>query len=339
MPCRIHKTRWSAWFKYGQIRAASLEQRISVTPKQVTATMEDIFDLNPEDFKQPEKKGAQSQFYNPDPKNAKDNVYRAVIRFLPNKANPTQSIVKKVVHWLEEGERSGFYADCPSSIGEKSIVSDTYWKLKKSSNAYEVKQAERIGYKEYFFSYVYVVKDFQDPNLNGTVQVLRYPKTIRKMIEAQLNPGAADVEMGAEPTNVFDLFNGKDFFLMVGTKSNFKNYDGCKFGEKRQPITINGVAMQRNEECKKAIMDLYSPELPALESFGYKPWSEELSQRVHAFLAQLTGSVSRPVARVTSPEAAVPTTAPVASLPASAQAPVAESSGGRSELDEWLKTM
>lgn len=301
--------------------------------------MEDIFDLNPEDFKQPEKKASQSQFYNPDPKNAKDGVYRAVVRFLPNKANPKQSIIKKVVHWLEEGERNGFYADCPSSIGEKSIVSDTYWKLKKSPNAYEVKQSERIGYKEYFFSYIYVVKDFQDEKLNGTVQILRYPKTIRKLIETQLNPSAADIEMGAEPTNVFDLFNGKDFFLSVGTKSNFKNYDNCKFGEKRQPITVGGVQMAKNEECKKAIGELYTPELPLLESFGYKPWSPELTDRVYAFLAQLTGSVSRPVSRVTTPEAAAPTTAAVASPAPQAEPEPAAAAGGGSELDDWLKTM
>ena len=300
--------------------------------------MEDIFDLNPEDFKQPEKKGSLSNFYNPDPKNAKDSVYRAVLRFLPNKANPKQSIIKKVVHWLEEGERNGFYADCPFSIGEKSIVSDTYWKLKKSSNAYEVKQSERIGYKEYFFSYVYVVKDFQNAELNGTVQILRFPKTIRKLIETQLNPTAADIEMGAEPTNVFDLFNGKDFFLSVGMKSNFKNYDNCKFGEKRQAITINGVQMQRNDECKRAIAELYTDDLLALESFGYKPWSDELRERVYAFLSQLTGSVSRPTSRVTAPEAA-PTTAPVAAAQPSVPTEESVSPAGGSELDEWLKQM
>ncbi len=304
--------------------------------------MEDIFNLSSDDFKQPEKKSL-SNFYNPDPKEAKDGVYRAVLRFMPNLANVKQSIVKKSVHWLSEGDRSGFYADCPSSIGEKSIVSDAYWKLKKSSSAYEQKQAESIGYKEYYFSYVYVVKDFQKPELNGTVQVLRYPKTVRKLIEAQLNPDPIAIEQGAVSTNVFHLFEGKDFYLAVGTKSNFKNYDNCKFADKRQPITVNGQQMQQNEECKKAISALYAPDLPALDTFGYKPWSEELQSRVYAFLSSITGSkVSAAVSAVAAPDRQQPLAearAAISEQTTSATSDVVTPAASDAELNEWLKNL
>ena len=147
----------------------------------------DIFNLSIEDFKTPEKpKSGSDNIYKTDPKLSKDSIYRAIVRFVPNPKNIKESSIRKFSYWLEDATGAGFYADCPSSNpGEKSIIQDTFWKLYKSESAFEKKQAERMKRKEYYYSYVLVVKDPQRPELENTIQTLRYPKAVKKMIDAQ----------------------------------------------------------------------------------------------------------------------------------------------------------
>ena len=304
----------------------------------------DIFSLNEDDFKQEERKSSIQEFYAPNPQDAPDGVYKAIIRFLPNSNDVKKSIVRKVVHWLKEGE-SGFYADCPSSIGERSPLSDVYWKLKKSSSAYDQKQSELISRKEYYFSYVYIVKDFQKSELDGTVQVMRFPKTIRKMIQEELTPDAMQLEQGAEPTNVYDLFRGKDFLLKIGTKSGYRNYDSCEFTKQRSAIKINDVEMKPDADSKKAIMALYENQPNIEDNFGYKAWSPELTERVNSFIGMVTNGAGGAVTAVSTP-----TKAPTAQDTELAgqnlvteAAPTAEptvetssSDDTSSELDAWL---
>jgi len=252
----------------------------------------DIFDLSVEDVKTEVKVAGDGQsLYKTDPKTGKDSVYRSVIRFIPNLGNPKQSIIKKFTYWLVDNEEKGFYADCPSSIGEKSIIGDTYWKLTKSNSAFDKKQAERLSRKEYYFSYIYVVKDAQNPELNNTVQIFRFPKAIKKIIDAQLSPDAAEIELGVEPTNVFDFFNGKDFALKVILKGGYWNYDECKFIDKVTPITVDGVKMENNPESRKILLGLYEGQ-KSLDDNAYKPWSDAQRDRVNAYLSELTGTVN-----------------------------------------------
>ena len=139
-----------------------------------------------------------------------------------------------------------------------------YWKLAKSQSAFDQKQAEKIRRKEYYFSIIQIVKDPQRPELDGTLQVFRFPKTLKKCIDAQTSPSIEDIELsGAEPCNVYDLFEGKDFSLKVTLKGGYWNYDECKFLGK-STVQVNGVAMENNAECKKQIMD-YLKDAPDLK--------------------------------------------------------------------------
>lgn len=305
---------------------------------------QDIFNLSEDDFKEEQKRSSLSDIYAPNPKDAPDSVYKAILRFIPNPADTSNSIVRKVVHWLSEGD-SGFYVDCPSSIGERSPCSDAYWKLKKSSSAYDQKQSEMIGRKEYHYSYVYVVKDFQNPDLDGTVQVFRYPKTIRRMISDELTPDAMQLERGVEPCNVFDLFRGKDFLFKVGLKGGFRNYDACEFATERTAIQINGVRMKPDAESREAIMKVYAEKMPAskIEDHAFKPWTSEQTERVNAFLTSITGDTASAVSAVTSPRKA-PTARDqevvgqdlVTEKAETNEAEAEDGDAPSSELDAWL---
>jgi hypothetical protein len=303
----------------------------------------DIFNLSLDNFKTEEKKSSGSDIYKTDPKLSKDSVYRSIVRFIPNTKNPKNSIVKKFSYWLEDAEGNGFYADCPSSINEKSIIQDTFWKLFKSESAFDKKQAERIKRKEYYYSYVEIVKDPQRPELEGTVQILRYPKAVKKLIDAQISPDASDIELGVEPTNIFDFFNGKDFSLKVTLKGGYWNYDECKFAAAQSPITVGGVKMENNAECRNMILGLYEGGQD-LDVHAFKPWTDEIRERVHAYLGDLTGNPGKSYASTTNYAKAETSTPQPTSQPAKTEAPIdlgqasnqaATSSDG--DIEDWLK--
>lgn len=260
----------------------------------------DIFNLSVEDLKTEEPTtSTKTDFYKTDPKKGKDSVYRAIIRFIPNINNSKKSIIKKYTYWLENNAGEGFYVDCPSSINEKSIIQDTFWKLYKSDSAFDKKQAERIKRKEYYYSYVLVQKDAQQPELEGTVQIFRYPRAIKKLIDAQLQPEAEDLEMGATPVNVFDLFTGKDFLLKVILKGGFWNYDECKFASNQDVISIKGVKMENTAESRKQILSIYEGQNDIANN-EFKPWTDDTRNKVNDFLVELTGTPGAAISNVSS---------------------------------------
>jgi hypothetical protein len=271
----------------------------------------DIFNLGIDNFKSEEKQVQKSLEYKTDPKLSKDSIYRSVVRFVPNTKNPKKSIIKKFSYWLESSDGEGFYADCPSSINEKSIIQDTFWKLFKSDSAFEKKQSERLKRKEYYYSYVEIVKDPQQPELEGTIQIFRYPKAVKKLIDAQIQPDSSEIEMGAEPINIFDFFEGKDFSIKVTLKGGYWNYDECKFAPAKSAISIKGSKMENNAECRKQILALYEG-VKSLDESEFKPWNDELRDKVYRFVGELTGNPGTAYANTTNYTKSASTPTPAA---------------------------
>jgi len=297
----------------------------------------DIFNLSLEDFKTEEKPKSGQDLYKTDPKLSKDSIYRAIIRFIPNVKNPKKSFVKKFSYWLEDAGGNGFYVDCPSSIGEKSIIQDTFWKLYKSESAFDKKQAEKIKRKEYYYSLVYILKDPQRPEFENTVQILRYPRAVKKLIDSQIQPDVTDLEMGTEPTNVFDFFEGKDFSLKVTMKGGYWNYDECKFAQAKTPIAVNAVKMENNPESRKMIMDLYEGAADIV-TYDFKPWDEELRSKVNNVLGEITGNPGAAYNAVTSPAKTASVTKKSESAPQMTESTPAPSNPGTDEnIEDWLK--
>jgi hypothetical protein len=300
----------------------------------------DIFNIGIDAYQEEAKPASKSSEFKTDPKLSKDSIYRAIVRFVPNIKNPKKSIVKKFSYWLELHEGEGFYVDCPSSINEKSVIQDTFWKLFKSESAFDKKQAEHIKRKEYYYSYVEIVKDPQRPELEGTIQIFRYPKAVKKLIDAQIQPDATEIEMGTTPTNIFDFFDGKDFSIKVTLKGGYWNYDECKFATANSPISVKGVKMENNAESRNLILSLYEG-LQPLEEFDFKPWSDEQRDRVNKFLGELTGNPGAAYAAVSSPSAPSQQSAPAQSAPVKTQnlAEVSSDavSGNDGDIEDWLK--
>jgi len=167
-----------------------------------------------------------------------------------------------------------FPVDCPSTVGKKSIVKDLFWKLKNSHSAADQELAKSFSRKEDFYALIQIVQDKNSPELEGKIMIFKFGKKLNDMIEAQLKPEYGD------PSNPFDLFNGREFAIQVRKVGEWNNYDLCSFVGNPSPIKIEGIPMERSEGDMKKIVDYLNNGPKNLSSFDYKDWDDSTTQRV-----------------------------------------------------------
>jgi hypothetical protein len=235
---------------------------------------QDIFNLNADDFVE-KTETRESELYKPDPKKGKDNVYKALIRFVPFHKDPKKSKVKKYSYWLTDpltGE--SFSVDCPSSINQKSIIQDTYWKLKKSASVAEQKLADKFKRRENYYALVQILKDDQDPSLVGKIKVLKFGQKLNNIIQSELQP-----EYG-KPYNPFDPFKGRVMALTVTIVAGYNNYDLSKFVGDETPLMLDGKPIQQNAQEMGKFVDFLKTNSPDLSNYDYKDWTDDIRDKV-----------------------------------------------------------
>jgi hypothetical protein len=241
----------------------------------------DIFNLDSDAFVTKSAKGESKdlEFYKPYPEDGKDGVYKALIRFLPNPADPKKSKIHKYYVYLKDPQSGdGFSVDCPSTVGKKSILKDIFWKLKNSHSAADQETAKSFSRKEDYYSLVQIVQDKNRPELEGKIMIWKFGKKINDMIEAQLKP-----EYG-EPCNPFDLFEGRLFGVSVRKVGEWNNYDLCQFVGERMPVTIDGVKMEKTKGDMEKIVEYLKTGPQNLASFDYKDWDDALTDKVMSII-------------------------------------------------------
>ena len=240
----------------------------------------DIFNLSVKDvdlFKQEASK--ESVLYKPTADKGKDGIYRALIRFIPNPKNPQKSLVRKFVYWLEDSAGSGSYFDSPSTVGEKCPVQDLFFKLRNSESAIDKKMAEKLKRREVYYALIQIIKDPQDPAMDGKYKIFKFGYKIKQKIDEELNP------QFDSPTQVFDLFEGKNFELTITKQGGFNNYDSSKFQGNKSSITIGGKKVENSEEGRKMILDSFT-DAPELGAFEFKSWTDEDRSKIETILNQ-----------------------------------------------------
>lgn len=241
----------------------------------------DIFNLSVTDVDTHETATASStnDVYKPTADQGKDGTYKALIRFVPNPANPRNSLVKKYVHWLTDASGEGKLVDSPTSIGEKCPIADAFFKLRKSDSAVDRKMSEKLKRREQYYALIKVIKDPQFPENDGTYKIFKFGYKIKEKIDEELKPAFG------EPTQVFDLFEGKNFELIITRQGDYNNYDKSKFSASKSAINIDGKTAEKTKE----VMSTIKAELdkaPSLEPYEYKPWDDEARDFVNSILRQ-----------------------------------------------------
>ena len=239
----------------------------------------DIFNLGVEDVDthQPTANTSGNEVYKPTADDGKDGTYKALIRFVPNPENPRNSLIQKYVHWLNDANGDGKLVDSPSSIGEKCPIADVFWKLRNSDSAVDRKASEKLKRRQQYYALIKIIKDPQNPEFEGTYKVFKFGYKIKEKIDAELKP-----DFG-EPTQVFDLFEGKNFELIITRQGDYNNYDKSKFSASRSPINIDNEPAERTKESMAKIKEELD-QAPSLKSYEYKAWDGEVRDFVNGVL-------------------------------------------------------
>jgi len=241
----------------------------------------DIFSVSVKDLDTGDRPQTTSDLYTPKPDQGSDGTYRSLIRFLPNVKNPRKPFVRKYVYWLEDRDGNGFYADSPSTVGDKCAVQDMFFKLRNSESAVDKKMSEGLKRREVFYALVQIVKDPQNRDLEGQIKVMKFGYKIKTKIDEELNP------QFDEPTQVFDPFEGKNFELVISKKGGYPNYDSCKFQGSRSPMSIGGEDVTSDDAGRTAILD-FIKDAPDFGNFDYRPWTDEQRNKVMGVLSQFS---------------------------------------------------
>jgi len=236
----------------------------------------DIFNLDNEAFVKQEIKKDEDEFiYKPYPELGKDGVYKSLVRFLPNITNPKKSKIHQYYVWLKDPvDGTNHKAICPSTVGKKSVLKDLYWKLKNSASANDQEISKAFSRKEDFYSLIQVVKDTNRPDLEGKIMILKFGRKVNDLIEQQIKP-----EFG-NPSNPYDLFEGKNFGLHVRKVGDWNNYDLCQFVGDKMPLMINGDAVEKNEEGRDIVTSYLKTGPLDLDKYDYNDWTDEENEKI-----------------------------------------------------------
>jgi hypothetical protein len=235
---------------------------------------QDIFNLNNDDFVE-KTETRESELYKPDPKKGKDNVYKSLIRFVPFHKDPKKSKVKKFSYWLTDPlTGDSFSVDCPSSVNQKSIIQDTYWKLKKSPSVAEQKLSDKFKRRENYSALVQILKDDQDPSLVGKIKVLKFGQKLNNILQSELQP-----EYG-KPYNPFDPFKGRVMALTVTIVAGYNNYDVSKFVGEETPLLLDGKPLEQSAPAMAKFVEFLKTNSPDLSNYDYKDWNDETRDKV-----------------------------------------------------------
>jgi hypothetical protein len=256
--------------------------------------MEDLFNLNPDDFSGKSSSAARKtddNIYNPGPDQGQNGIYKSVIRFIPWVGDPSKSKYKKYAAKLTNpltNER--IIVDCPSTNGGPSILWSLDLELKKLANEEPgVVEEIRKYFNRYYnyYSCVYIKKDPQFPANEGKIKIYSYGYTIDNLIQQEINPEAELVT--TQKINPFSLTSGKDFVLVIKRKTKaWRDFSSSKFMSEVSPliITHNGkeIPVSNDPKVMGFVSEYFKKNSPDISQYFYKEWTDHEYEKVAEFI-------------------------------------------------------
>lgn len=256
--------------------------------------MEDLFNLNPDDFSNKSSFAARKideNMYNPGPDQGQKGVYKSVIRFIPWAGDPKKSRYKKYAARLVNPlTNEKLYIDCPSTTGASSILWSLDLELKRLKNEEPqiVEEIQKYFNRYYnYYSCIYIKKDPQFPQLEGKIKVYSYGYTIDNLIQQEINPESELVT--TQKINPFSLTQGKDFVLVIKRKTKaWRDFSSSKFMSEISPLIISHggkeIAVSNDERVMKFTTEFLQKNSPDMSQYFYQEWTESEYEKVAEFI-------------------------------------------------------
>jgi len=264
----------------------------------------DVIDAQSETLDFLEKKGGSLDgIYRPKITDKKKG-YISTIRFLPNLTREGKlalPAIEKHQHYVDfknHPELQGYY-DCNKNFTDKCDICTMYWKLKNSKNASDVEKAELISRSTKYYSYILVIEDEQNRELEGKILIYPYGYKIKEKIKDQKDG------ISGEANNVFDLGNGKNFRLVMKQLGEFPNYDSSTFlevspiqimgpkGLVKVPVDVDektGKNRITNDKVKEKVFKFLSERTVELSEHQPKEWTSEDRYKISQVLDIISGN-------------------------------------------------
>ena len=253
--------------------------------------MTDFFDLPEDAFA---KKNVSSKpkvdpnIYDPDP-NAHNGSYKSVIRFVPYLADKTKSkYTKYSAKFWNPLTKESLIVDCPSNVEKPSIL----WTIESTLRSLRKEEPDLVAEIEKSFSRwythhspVYIKKDPQRPDLEGTVKLFKFRNQVDMVIDAQMNPDELEGLSASRKINPFHLLEGKDFLCIVGKKTQqFRDWSKCKFMDEVSPLIFKigetQVTVKNDEKSVKLVTEFLSKNTPSMDEYLHREWTDETFEKV-----------------------------------------------------------
>lgn len=163
------------------------------------------------------------------PKLNKSGTSEFTIRFLPGGGGHEEDAYVEVYSHAFKGANGKWLIEkCPTTIGESCLVcaeNRMLWAEGKESIVRGDDDNPGRKRKLNYYSNVYIIDDPINPDNNGTVKIYKYGVKILDKIKQAMNP----TSKRKKRVEVFDLYNGADFNIIVNKKGKYWNYDDSEF--------------------------------------------------------------------------------------------------------------
>lgn len=255
-------------------------------------TSKDLF--NPVGATKEEKQNTEQ--YKVSFKEGKNGVYRSVVRFIPNYANPSKCTMIKSVSWVKNPiTQRGMYVDDPRVVGKPSPVTEMYFNLYNTQIETYVGWAKQyLGSKKQYASLVQIVSDEQHPELVGQIKVFVYGKKVYEKLNNEEFPQGA----GQQGINPFHPIYGRKFSIVCTNQSGYNNFDQSSFFDERNgnqilpsgmwyidPANPSQYSVVDENTDPDVLMEYLKKNSPDLSKYDYHDWTEEQAKHVEEVLA------------------------------------------------------
>ena len=236
--------------------------------------------------------------------NVVNGIYKSVGRFIKNPRVPKwngvgekpkpMNILHKWQYFLPnpENPESSFVVDCTSNFGQRdNIVSKAFFHLKNTNNPSLMALGKKhFSRKGYFYTPLQIVKDVQQPDLEGKIKIVRFAKQINEKIEDIIKSDEATNQVGV---NYSHPLTGRNFIFQLqeeefvdqnnpNKKTKLSSYSKSKFEEKETMLLVPDCAIPAGNtpEYQKAIFDYMLAECPKLEDYKAVAWDEATEKKI-----------------------------------------------------------
>jgi len=187
------------------------------------------------------------------PKMGKSGTGEATVRFLPGGGgHDEEAYVELYSHAFKGPTGKWLIENCPTTIGQTCTVCEEnrkLWAAGKESIVRGDDDSPGRKRKLNYYSNVYIIDDPVNPENNGTVKIYKYGIKILDKIKLAQKP----TSKRKKSLDVFDMFKGADFNIIINKKGKYWNYDDSEFLD---PEPLLGGDGDKLEEIYNSLYDL-----------------------------------------------------------------------------------